>query len=300
MNVGIEVDKDEMIGKKFGHLLVLERAVPNVGNRTMYKCVCDCGNTKIVWGTNLRLGRVKSCSHYCATLLKAKERYIGKRFGLLTVEGFAYKDEFGKHYFKCRCDCGNEKIISAYELGRKRYKNQSCGCYKRKINGLYKSRIHRIHRGMISRCYCKNAPYYKWYGGIGISVCDDWKDNNNGFLNFYNWAMQNGYSDNLTIDRIDNNRNYEPSNCRWITQEEQANNKRNNHNITFSGKTQTIAEWAKTIGIRPSNIYSRIFNSGWSEEEALTIPILRKGYTKDKYLEMFNNGDDVSKLIKSD
>ena len=107
----------------------------------------------------------------------------------------------------------------------------------------------------------RNKSYYE----KGIKVCDEWLDKETGFLNFYEWAMANGYRDDLTIDRIDNNGNYEPSNCRWVTMTEQANNKSTNRLITYNGKTQTAMQWAKKLGMNYSLIINRL-NRGWSVE----------------------------------
>ena len=110
----------------------------------------------------------------------------------------------------------------------------------------------------------RNKSYYE----KGIKVCDEWLDKETGFLNFYEWAMANGYRDDLTIDRIDNNGNYEPSNCRWVTMTEQANNKSTNRLITYNGKTQTAMQWAKELGMNYSLIINRL-NRGWSVERIL-------------------------------
>lgn len=127
-------------------------------------------------------------------------------------------------------------------------------------------RIYKIYRGMKSRCSCKTDYHYKWYGEKGIKVCDEWL---NDFMSFYNWSMQNGYADDLSIDRINNNGNYEPNNCRWITQQEQCNNTRRNHYITINGETLTITQWAKKSGVNRKAIERK----------------LKKGITGEKLLE---------------
>ena len=134
------------------------------------------------------------------------------------------------------------------------------------------TRLYRIYNKMKLRCYSKTNNAYKHYGGRGITVCQEWLDD---FMNFYNWAMENGYSDNLSIDRINNNGNYEPGNCRWATAKEQANNTRATIFLTYKGETKPASEWATIIGISQDTITARK-RSGLSDEECLTKTIKRK------------------------
>ena len=183
----------------------------------------------------------------------------------------------GKPYWLCECDCGKEKIICEYNFTSGA--TQSCGCKKRnqitKMNkgnikhGQRNTRLYKIWCGMKYRCYNPNSDEYGIYGGRGIVICDEWKED---FQSFYNWAISNGYKYDLTIDRIDVNGNYEPSNCRWVTMKTQENNKRNNRIIEYKNKKQTISQWADEIGIRKEIIYYRL-NHGWSIEKTLTQPV---------------------------
>lgn len=134
-------------------------------------------------------------------------------------------------------------------------------------HGMYKSRLYKTWSEMVQRCTNGNDPGYKWYGSNGVLVCMEWKSD---FRNFMRWAFENGYNDLLTIDRIDANGNYEPSNCRWITNAEQQRNRKNNHRLTYNGETLTIAEWGERTGILPSTIQHRVSRDGWSVEQALT------------------------------
>lgn len=136
-------------------------------------------------------------------------------------------------------------------------------------HGLSNTRIHRIWHSMYCRCYYKTTNQYKNYGGRGIKVCDEWK-HLEGFIKFYNWAMQNGYKDNLTLDRIDVNGNYEPNNCRWITKKEQSNNRTNNVLYEFNGETKTSKQWCDQYGICQTTFIDRL-KRGWTLEQALTI-----------------------------
>ena len=187
----------------------------------------------------------------------------GRRFGRLVVLN-REKSKNGKTCWLCQCDCGNKKIIKTTHLISKN--TISCGCYRtekhkksitlfKKKHGLSKDRIYKILNGIKQRCLNKNSKIYKNYGGRGITICDEWK---NDFMAFYKWSMENGYKDDLTIDRIDNNGNYEPSNCRWVTAKEQANNTRHNHFIEFNGEKYTISQWADFLKINRNIIDKRI------------------------------------------
>lgn len=132
-------------------------------------------------------------------------------------------------------------------------------------HGKRHTRIYNIWRAMRQRCSNPNCINYMRYGGKGVMVCNEWND----FETFYEWSMQNGYSDDLTIDRIDNDKGYEPSNCRWVTIIQQANNKRANRRITMNGVTHTLAEWPRITGIKSATI-SRRLHLGHTPEEALT------------------------------
>lgn len=138
----------------------------------------------------------------------------------------------------------------------------------RNLHGLGETRIHRVWRGMRSRCSNPNDPGYRYYGGKGVSVC---KERGN-FMAFYEWSIENGYTDKLSIDRIDSNGDYSPSNCRWVSMKVQQNNRGNNHVIEFKGEKHTMSEWAEVIGISPKTLSKRLCD-GWTVKRALTTPI---------------------------
>lgn len=199
--------KSQMIGKKFGRLLVLKETDERKDRRIVYKCLCDCGNITFVTGKNLRNGNTKSCG--CLSVDKLKQRST--------------------------------------------------------IHGKTNTKLFHVWCDVRRRCNNSNRGDYKYYGGRGIKVCDEWLHD---FMAFYDWAMNNGYNDNLTIDRIDVNGNYEPNNCRWITHKEQCNNRRSNVLLTYKGKTQNMTQWAKELNISYSTIKHR-HSKGWNDKDCL-------------------------------
>ena len=136
-------------------------------------------------------------------------------------------------------------------------------------HGLKNTRLFRVWNNILSRCYNSNASHFHRYGGRGVTVCDQWR---NDFKVFYDWAMSHGYSDELTIDRINNDGNYEPSNCRWVDIKTQARNRNNNHYVTINGITKTLTEWCNYYSINYRTVQDRI-KRGWTEHKALTHPV---------------------------
>lgn len=185
----------------------------------------------------------------------------GQKFGKLTVIKRVENDKHGLPRWECKCDCGNTTLVSGQHLRENRIK--SCGCLKK--NGKTKTRLYRIWSSMKNRCENPKRKDYKHYGHKGIEICKEWHD----FLTFYEWANSNGYSENLTLDRIDANGNYEPSNCRWATAKEQCNNRTNNHLITYNGKTLTVSQWAEERNINHDTLFSRINRMNWDISRAL-------------------------------
>ena len=198
---------------------------------------------------------------------------IGQKFGRLTVLKFDKKIETSnnkKYYWLCKCECGN--IVSINSASLKNGHTLSCGCLRLEncIKATKKhlqtgSDLYYVWSQIKQRCNNPNNKRYKNYGARGIKFCNEWED----FTNFYNWAKENGYKKGLTIDRIDNNGNYEPSNCRWITNKEQQNNKRNNHLITYNNETLTVTQWAEKYNINVYTFRNRI-SKGWDIKKALT------------------------------
>lgn len=202
----------------------------------------------------------------------------GMKFARLTVLEYAYSRK-KQRVWKCLCDCGNIVYTTSNSLLQGNTK--SCGCLQKEkaaANGKRtskhglshdkngrKTRLFRIWGGIKTRCLNPNDKAYTKYGGRGITICPDWE---NSFKSFYDWALSNGYSDDLTIDRIDVNGNYEPSNCRWATAKQQASNRTNNRLLTYNGETKTVSEFAKEYGLSQQCLHNRI-KRGWSIERAL-------------------------------
>lgn len=190
----------------------------------------------------------------------------GKKFGQWTVIAYA-----GEKHWLCQCACGTEKSVHGGSL---RY-GRSNGCIKcsperkpKPKHGEAGTRLYKIWRGMLYRCYNPNYKSYARYGGRGISVCPEWRD---CYEAFRDWAKANGYAGHLTIDREDNNGNYEPGNCRWATRREQNRNRSDNKPVFYNGKTMFICDLAKERGLDPNLIRARL-SVGWSLERAISTP----------------------------
>lgn len=204
---------------------------------------------------------------------KVRINLTNEKFGKLTVLQYAFTKN-NQAFWQCLCECGNKKNVRTQDLRSGKVK--SCGCLRKQLlttHGLHNTRIYKIWNTIKGRCYNLKNTNYKYYGERGIKMCDSWKTN---FISFYNWAISNGYRDNLTIDRINNNGNYEPSNCRWVTKEVQSWNTRQNHLLTYKNETHCIGEWAKIIGLCSRTLRARI-NRGWTVERAFTQNLQKKG-----------------------
>lgn len=195
--------------------------------------------------------------------------FVGKRFGRLVVVETIKKD--GRYWSKCLCDCGNTIIVRSYCLSNGN--TISCGCYRKELTKKYKTkhgktntRLFRIWNHIKERCFRLTTKKYQLYGGRGITMCDEWHYD---FQSFYDWAMANGYKEDLTIDRIDVNGNYEPSNCRWATQKQQQNNRNDNYKVEYNGETLTLAEIATKYNIKYKKLWARVRKLKWNINEAV-------------------------------
>lgn len=200
----------------------------------------------------------------------------GKRFGKLTVIDRAPNSKNCETMWNCLCDCGNALVVRGHNL--KQGTTKSCGCSRkdkrpyRETHGMSKTRLYRIWSLMRNRCECETSRAYHNYGGRGISVCEEWLNPSN----FFDWSLKNGYADNLSIDRIDNNGNYCPDNCRWVSRTVQSNNTRSNKFYTIGEKTQTLAEWCREYNISYKSVHDRIKRYGWDLKKALETPMRKR------------------------
>ena len=268
----------DLTDQRFGRLLVIKRVENKKSRMAYWLCKCDCGKTTIVRGGHLTTGKIQSCGclrneliakvqhtkHKNCTVNHKRLVNVGDKFNNLTVISYLENSKY-----LCRCDCGNLKVAVSYNLLHNITRN--CGCSVKRYtvglgikrgpykHGKYKTRLYSIYAAMKDRCFNKKSRAYKYYGGRGITVCDEWK---NDFMNFYNWAISNGYKDDLSIDRIDVNGNYEPNNCRWATYLQQANNTRKCVYIEYNNEKHTISEWARILHIDKETMRARLSKYG--------------------------------------
>ena len=198
-------------------------------------------------------------------------KYLFKNFGCLNVIDYAYYNKEKKlNFLKAKCTrCGN-----IFDIPSNRLKNQKhlycVKCPNKKEKIRLNKRLSRIYANMKSRCYNPKTNRYYIYGARGITVCDEW---NKSYKAFENWALENGYQDNLTIDRIDNNGNYEPNNCRWVDYKTQRINSSNSKKITINDVTKSVTEWCEYYNLPYYILNNRLNKYGWSIKRAFETPI---------------------------
>lgn len=190
------------------------------------------------------------------------------KYGRLTIlEKDLERSKNRRTYYICKCDCGTIKSIRYDSLTDKKHPTVSCGCYNKeqhiKKHNQSRTRFYHVWASMKDRCNNPNNKNYKHYGGRGIKVYNDW-NGPSGWECFRDWSISNGYHDGLTIDRIDVNGNYEPNNCRWVTQSEQTNNTRRTVLLTYNNETHNINQWAKILGINKNTFWSLVRKKKYS------------------------------------
>lgn len=233
----------------------------------------------------------------------------GMKIGRLYI-----KEYLGEKKWLCLCDCGNEKIINGNSL-RKKDATKSCGCLAKELtvqrsikHNKSNERIYRTWINMKQRCYNTQSHNYEEYGGRGIEICKEWMDDNNGFINFYSWAVENGYNNTLEIDRINVNGNYEPNNCRWITNLKQQRNKQDTIIINVDGKEIPLLDYLESINRLNDYgmIKTRITKGKMHIDDALSIPRQKKYRTVNyngnninikEYLRLLGRLDEYSRVL---
>lgn len=209
---------------------------------------------------------------------KIKDTNIGLRFGRLEVLEYANGNGRSRRYL-CKCDCGTVRTF-CYEY-MKRGSTRSCGCLKRetsanrfRTHGFSNSKLHGVWATMKARCYNDTQDSYKFYGGRGIKVCDEWRED---FVPFLNWAMENGYEEGLSLDRINPDVDYGPDNCRWATSKQQARNKRNTNYINYAGARLSLNDMCEKHGIISENVRQYRRKHKLTPLQAFVDFVLRKG-----------------------
>lgn len=286
----IEKDKKDLILNRIGQIYGDYEIVSaeNLENNSQYVLRCTkCGVLK-------RISAVKQafenrtdfhCGKHYVQPIKFDESYIGMKKNFLKVIGITRTDK-NRKLFVCECDCGNVKLIEPAQWEQEIVK--SCGCLFESLKLEHSEeldRLRRIYSGMIQRCYNKNSSAYENYGGRGIAICTEWLNSREKFIE---WSLSNGYKNNLSIDRIDVNGNYKPSNCRWATNKVQLENRRPSSEwrkrkprklktLTIDGETKPIREWYLFYNTSEPAVRYRMKNLGMTFEQALKTPKLADG-----------------------
>jgi hypothetical protein len=242
----------DLTGMRFGRLLAVELTDKYIGSNVVWKCVCACGEETYVRSSKLVSGESKSCG--CGRW----KDLLGLKFGNLLVERLTDNpSSSGDFVWECLCDCGKRKKIRSSYLNKRGY-TTSCGC---------KGSFYSSWSSMMTRCYKHTYNCYHRYGGRGIKVCEEW----HSVENFYR-DMGDPPSKKHSLGRIDNDKDYGPSNCRWETVEQQSNNKSTSRFLTLKNETNTIAQWSKIYNLKIGTIWKRL-SLGWPVEKALLTPV---------------------------
>ena len=264
-------------------LTVIERYGKAQDGAILWRCICKCGGEKIVRGGNLKNGNTKSCG--CQSVRRGRRiqrELVGQSFGsLIVVEKLPFEE--GKQRWKCICSlCGREKIV--YETNLLRSKSK-CKCERYKDNIIHgalvknaremdecNAKLYDVWTSMRQRCQNSKSKAYHFYGERGISICGEW---DKSYVCFREWALDNGYAIGLSIDRIDNEGNYCPENCRWVDQHTQVMNRRNTKRYSMNNETKTLCEWVEEYKVPYRVVYNRL-RSGWTFEKAILTPYVSK------------------------
>lgn len=267
-------------------------SVGNLEDNPQYVIRCsECGAERKISAEHFDKRTDFHCTKHYVQPIKFDESYIGTKKNFLTARGFTRLPN-GRRAFLCECDCGNMKAVEPTQWEQGIVK--SCGCKHDELqressttHGHSGDRLYKVYVGMKQRCYNKNSTNYMNYGGRGIRICQEWLDD---FMNFYQWAMKNGYDYNAergecTIDRIDVNGNYEPSNCRWVSEDIQTNNRRPRKEwkprmkkmYEYNGRKCSLTELCDSFNTSSSAVYYRMNKLGMTLEQALKTPKMTNG-----------------------
>lgn len=260
----------DLTGMRFGRLAVVESVGQNKNKNYLWRCRCDCGNEIITSGGNLTSGKVKSCGCLQKDIVSAArfDNLVGKKFGRLTVLELVGKEGYN-YIWKCQCECGDFKFVKSNDLRSGHI--ASCGCLRRELSikrftshGLSKDRIFTVWVSIKARCLNCNSKAFKRYGGRGITMYPAWA---NDFQAFYDYVSKLPHfgEEGYTLDRINNDGNYEPDNIRWATVKKQARNRCSNRIVEYQGVRMTLAEAAEKSGINYGTLHSRLKRGGTGE-----------------------------------
>ena len=262
----------DLLGMQFGRLTVIAKTDRRQNGAVVWLCKCNCGNEVIVKSNSLLANHTTSCGCYNKEIISAN--ILNQKFDrLLVIEKLDERYSNGGIAWRCVCDCGNETIVTTSSIVSGR--TTSCGCYnkeKSRSHGMSHTSEYKVWTGMVTRCSDESHKSFDNYGKRGIQICDRWL---NSFENFYTDMAPRPSLDH-TIDRIDNDGNYEPNNCRWATWEEQANNRRTNVYYEYNGETLTLSQISRREGIGRATLENRL-SSGLSLEEAVKKPVKKFG-----------------------
>lgn len=277
-------DVNDYIGKTYGYLTVVGKSDSQIKFSNSWDFRCVCGRIISEQPSRVLSGHKKGCGFCDASKRHILPRfniddYIGKKSYMLTVVGLAPREESEKTWkLLCKCDCGNETRITPNQFDAG--KVMSCGCLRKssrnEFDGHSKHPLYQIWIQMMRRCYTSKAKHYDRYGGRGITVCDEWHT----FNNFAAWSESvGGRPDGYSLDRINNDGNYEPSNCRWADLKTQHRNTSANIVIEYAGEKKTLVEWSESTGISWHTLNHR-YHRGWPVERMLTEPVHKKNLPK--------------------
>jgi len=298
-------------GRKIGRVNVLELIEIRSGG-TYWKCKCDCGKNFTCWSANFRNRGDKFECKECVFERKRGIDLIGRKFGRWTVLKRQF-DNFNKTQWHCKCDCGNEGLVSSYCLGRQG-KSQSCGCLGRKMKSkhinttlyppkhlLSGSRFYAMKTALIHKCYNEKNVSYPKFGGIGITVCDLWR---NGAKDMYEWAIENGWQEGDVICLKDGCKEFNPGNCYMISESQFRTDigLKNGFQVTYKGETHSISMWSKILDVNPEMLRKKLTRFQ-SVEKAFESKFTKHMFLRDPSLleniiDLYNSGKTQTEIYK--